>query len=76
MNGRDPIIIRASALLLGAVVLTCVALLVPPLWAAVLKVWQSGPGGQECSMLKEPAARQTCERELSDRASRTPPKGD
>ena len=55
-------------------VLTCAALLVPPLWT-VVEGWRFGPSGQECSMLEDAAARQACHEELSGRAARHPAKG-
>jgi hypothetical protein len=68
-------VIRASVVLLGAIVVTCVGLLVPPLWTAFLKVWQFNPGAQECSSLKDPTARQTCNQERNVIPLQTPAKG-
>jgi hypothetical protein len=67
----EPPFIRASIVVLGLVVLTCVGLLVPPLWTAALKVWPFN--AQECSLLKQPLA--TCNQELNIRPLRMPAKG-
>jgi hypothetical protein len=72
---KEPPIIRASIVLLGAIVLICVGLLGPPIWTAALKVWQFNPGDQECSVSKDPLARETCNQEFKLRAPRMPVKG-
>jgi hypothetical protein len=74
-TNKEPPVIKASVVLLGAIVLICVGLLGPPLWTAVLKVWQFNPGDQECSVFKDPLARETCNQEFKLRASRMPAKG-
>ena len=68
---REPVAIRVLVVLLGAVVLTCVGLVVPPLWTAVVKTWQSGRASADCSAFKDPAAR-ACDQDLS---ARSPAKG-
>jgi hypothetical protein len=75
LAGREPIAITISVVILGVLVLICAGMLVPPLWTAVVESWRFGPGGQECSMLDDAAARQACYEELSARAARHPAKG-
>ena len=72
---RDPFAITASVVVLGVVVLICAGMLVPPLWTALVESWQFRPSGQECSTLKNAAARQACYDELAARAARHPAKG-
>ena len=54
--GREPVAITASVIVLGAVVLICAGMLVPPLWTALVQSWQFRPIGQECSTLKNAVA--------------------
>jgi hypothetical protein len=43
---------------LGVVVFICAGLIAAPLWRAAVEVWQFRSSGQECSTLKDAAARQ------------------
>ena len=63
-TGREPVVITASVVVLGVLVLTCAGMLVAPLWTAVVDVWRIRPNGQECSMLKDAAARLVCDERL------------
>jgi hypothetical protein len=67
-KGREPLVVKASLVVLGAVVFICAGLLASP------EVWQFRPNGQECST-KDAAARQTCYEELNARAPRPSIKG-
>lgn len=70
---RGPVI-TASLVALGVLVFICAGLLVPPLWTAAVEVWQFRPNGQECSSLKDSAARQICFAEPNARILRQPVK--
>jgi hypothetical protein len=72
--GREPVAVTISVVILGVLVLTCAALLVPPLWTAV-EGGRFSPGGQDCGMIEDATARQACDEELSARAARHPAKG-
>lgn len=65
---RDPLIITISTIILAVVVLGSAAMLVPPLWTVLVEGWQVSPNEQECSTLKDAAARESC-------AARHPAKG-
>jgi hypothetical protein len=60
---------------LGVVVFICAGLIAAPLWRAAVEVWQFRSSGQECSTLKDAAARQACYEELNARTPRHPIKG-
>jgi len=62
--GRQPVVITASVVILGVLVLSCAGMLVPPLWTAVVGERQFRANGQECSMLKDAAARLVCDERL------------
>jgi hypothetical protein len=69
---REPVVVTASVIVLAALVLICGAMLVPPLSTAAVEAWQFRPSGQQCSILKDAAARRACYEKLSARASRYP----
>jgi hypothetical protein len=73
--GREPTVITGSVILLGVLVLTCAAMLVPPLWTAVVENRQFRPSDQDCSALKDAAARQACFEEQGKFAAPHPAKG-
>ena len=72
---REPVAIRALVIVLGAAVLLCTGLLVPPLWTAAVEDWQSRPNGQECDSFDDVAAQRNCYDQLRNRATRHPAKG-
>ena len=73
-KGREPVVITASLVVLGVLVFICAGMLIAPLWTAGVEVWQFRPNGQECSSLKDSAARQSCFAELNARTLRQPVK--
>jgi hypothetical protein len=62
--GRQPVVITASVVILGVVVLSCAGMLVAPLWTAVVGERQFHANGQKCSMFKDAAARLLCDERL------------
>jgi hypothetical protein len=75
VTGREPVVITASVVVLGVLVLICAGMLVAPLWTAVVDVWQIRPSGQECGAPEDASARQACYEELRARAQRHLVKG-
>ena len=73
--GREPAVIKVSIIILWLVVLTCAAMLVPPLWTVAVNAWQFRSGAQECSMVKPAEARRACYEEMGIPAARLPGKG-
>jgi hypothetical protein len=73
--GREPAVITGSVIILGVLVLTCLGMLLPPLWTAVVESRQFRPSGQACSALKDAAARQACYEEQSKFAAPHPAGG-
>jgi hypothetical protein len=74
-TGRQPVAIKVSVVILGLVISICASMLVPPLWDAVVGVWQSSRSYRECNLRKDASARQTCAEKLGAQASRYPTKG-
>jgi hypothetical protein len=72
VTARQPVVVTASVIVLAALVLICTAMLAPPLSTAVVEAWQFRPSGQQCSILKDAAARRACYEKLSAQASRYP----
>jgi hypothetical protein len=72
VTAREPVVVTASVIVLAALVLICTAMLVPPLSTAIVEAWQFRPSGQQCSILKDVAARRACCEKLSAQASRYP----
>lgn len=72
---RESSVITGSIIILAVLVLICAGMLVPPLWTAVVDSRQFRPSVQDCSMLKDPSARQDCYEGLSARGARHPAKG-
>jgi hypothetical protein len=73
--GREPTVITASVVILGVLVLTCIGMLLPPLWTAVVEGSRFRPSGQDCSVLKDAAARQACFEEQGKFAAPHPARG-
>jgi hypothetical protein len=65
-GGHRPSVGRVLVLL----VLSCAVMLVPPLWTAAVDIWQVRPSGQECSALKDAAAKASRSAESAGRAAR------
>jgi len=73
--GREPAVITGSVVILSVLVLSCVGMLVPPLWTAIIESGQLRPSGQDCSALKDAVARRACYEQLSKLAAPNPAKG-
>ena len=55
----EPAVIMAI-IALGALAAICGVMLIPPMWAAVVDLWQYRPPTQQCRMLRDVTARHAC----------------
>jgi hypothetical protein len=57
---RNDRFVTTAVAVLGVLVFACVGMLIPPMWEAVVDVWQFRHEAQECRPLKDTKARQRC----------------
>jgi len=74
MNGRpshrrNDQVVPTAVVVMGVLVVACVGMLVPPMWAAVVDAWQYHPEVQQCRPLDGTKARQVCNRRMPSAGS-------
>jgi hypothetical protein len=57
---RNDRVVTTAVVVLGALVVACLGMLVPPMWAAVVDAWQYHPEARQCRPLDGTKARQLC----------------
>ena len=57
---RNDQVVPTAVVVLGVLVVACVGMLVPPMWAAVVDAWQYHPEARQCRPLDGTKARQVC----------------
>jgi len=57
-------VVSAAVVVLGVLVVACIGMLVPPMWAAVVDVWQYHPEVQQCRPFGGTKAHQVCNRRV------------
>jgi hypothetical protein len=72
---RQPVVISAGIAILAAAVLLCAGLVAVPLWTALVQDWRFEPIADQCRMLKDARARETCDERLRVEATQHPARG-
>jgi hypothetical protein len=67
--------VTALVIVLAVLVLFCAAMLVPPLWTAIVESVPTHPSDRQCSVLESAVDRQACYEDHNVRTTRHPAKG-
>ena len=63
---RNDLLVTSAVVFLGVLVFACVGMVIPPMRAAIVDLWQYRPEAQHCSLLKDTKARQGCDQREED----------